>query len=45
MALPSVHENEVLEQGLSLTCAVQSEELALSGDEGGSPAASRSVAS
>jgi uncharacterized protein len=34
MALPSVHQNEVPEKGLSLTCAVQPEELTLPGDEG-----------
>jgi len=34
MALPSVHDSEVPEHGLSLTCAVQPDELALSGEEG-----------
>jgi uncharacterized protein len=34
MALPSVHQSEVPEQGLSLTCAVQPDELALPGEEG-----------
>jgi uncharacterized protein len=34
MALPTVHQTEVPEQGLSLTCLVHPEELLLSPDEG-----------
>ena len=39
MALPNVHISEVPEQGLTLNCAVQPEELALSRDEGRFPEA------
>ena len=39
MALPNVHISEVPEQGLTLSCAVQPEELALSPDEGRFPEA------
>ncbi len=39
MALPTVHINEVPDQGLTLSCVVQPEELALSPDEGRFPGA------
>jgi len=39
MALPTVHITDVPEQGLTLTCVVQPEELALSADEGRFPGA------